>query len=234
MQALSVIAKTDGGIAIGSTAAAIVRFVYPDVAKRLRDYDVVSHTPPAKPFRGPGGAPVFWALEQTVDAAAERCGVDPVDIRAGNDSSPSRLALLNWVRSLPVWRDRARHRPRTRTSYAASGMAAGAWMYFTQPSTEVTVRTEPGGLVVSTACQDLGTGTRTVLATVVAEDLRPFAICGPRRDWRFALSERADVERQPHRRVGGAGGGRVSAAGAGSARRVRTAYFRESPHRTVR
>jgi hypothetical protein len=44
MQGLSVSATADGGIAIGSTAAAIVRFIYPDVPKRIRDYDVVSHT----------------------------------------------------------------------------------------------------------------------------------------------------------------------------------------------
>jgi xanthine dehydrogenase YagR molybdenum-binding subunit len=169
MKGLSITAQTDGGIAIGSTSAAVGRFVYPDVNKHLRDYDIVSHTPPAKPFRGPGGAPVFWALEQAVDQAAEQRRLDPIDLRAINDSNPARLALLNWVRSLPAWRDRARQRESRKRVVRGVGMAAGGWMYFTQPSTEVTVRTEPAGLVVSTACQDLGTGTRTVLATVVAE-----------------------------------------------------------------
>jgi xanthine dehydrogenase YagR molybdenum-binding subunit len=228
MQGLSVTAKADGGVAIGSTASAIVRFLYPDVPKRLRDYDIVSHTPPAKPFRGPGGAPVFWALEQTIDAAAEQRHLDPIDLRAGNDANPARIALLNWARSLPVWRDRERtQHPRTRTVRGV-GMATGTWMYFTQPSTEVTVRTEPDALVVSTACQDLGTGTRTVLATVVAEifGLAPSAVRVEIGDSRLARGPMSSGSRTA---------ASVAPAAAESARQVRdqliefaTAHFRES------
>ncbi|HSJ45752.1 MAG TPA: molybdopterin cofactor-binding domain-containing protein [Euzebyales bacterium] len=40
--------------------------------RRARDYDVVTNTPPGAPFRGPGGPPAMWALEQAVDEVAHR------------------------------------------------------------------------------------------------------------------------------------------------------------------
>nr|UXE46110.1 putative xanthine dehydrogenase molybdenum-binding subunit XdhA [uncultured bacterium] len=178
MKALALTAHTDGGTAIGSTVAAVGRFTYPAVPKHLRDYDVVSHTPPAKPFRGPGGAAAFWGMEQAIDRAAEQRGFDPIDLRATNDPNPVRMALLNWARSLPVWRERQARQASHQRVVRGVGMATGAWVYFTQPSTEVTVGTLDGELVVSTAGQDVGTGTRTVLATIVANifDVEPHAI----------------------------------------------------------
>jgi xanthine dehydrogenase YagR molybdenum-binding subunit len=112
VDAIGMTARTDGGVAIGSTVAAVCRFAYPDAARWLADYDVVSHAPPAKPFRGPGGPAAFWALEQSVDIGARRHALDPVAVRRASDADPRMAALLDWVESLPLWRARVPRRRR--------------------------------------------------------------------------------------------------------------------------
>jgi xanthine dehydrogenase YagR molybdenum-binding subunit len=47
------------------------------------------------------------------------------------------------------------------------GLAVGAWGYFIQPRSDVELSVENGHLTVGTASQDLGTGSRSVLADVV-------------------------------------------------------------------
>ncbi len=54
-------AKADSGVAVGSSTSAIFRLMYPHVPKDLQDWDIVTNTPPGKPFRGPGGPPSYWA-----------------------------------------------------------------------------------------------------------------------------------------------------------------------------
>lgn len=165
---ISMTAHTDGGVAIGSTVAAVARFAYPDVPKWLSDYDVVSHAPPARPFRGPGGPAAFWALEQAVDAAAHRQALDPVWVRRTNDSDPRTTSLLDWVETIPAWRDR-HTRSNDGRMLRGVGLAMGAWASFVHSDTHVTLSAGRSGLVVSCACQDIGTGSRTVLARAVAD-----------------------------------------------------------------
>lgn len=161
----------DGGAAVGSTSTLLLRVMYADAPKDLADYDVLTHAPSSKPFRGPGGPPAFWALEQAVDEAAARLRVDPVALRRRWDPNPARRLLYDWVEGLPAWQQRPpprRDRGRLRRGV---GVAAAGWMYFVQPSSRVELEVGPGGFVVSTACQDIGNGTRTVLARTVGERL---------------------------------------------------------------
>ena len=72
LKALSLTAHADTGAAINSTIAALARLIYPAEAKELADFDVISNLPPGAPFRGPGGPPMAFALEQAIDEAALR------------------------------------------------------------------------------------------------------------------------------------------------------------------
>ena len=80
LKALSVIAHSDAGVAVNSTVAGLARLIYPAEAKELVDNDVVSNLPPGCAFRGPGGPPMAFALEQAIDEAALRLKVDPIAI----------------------------------------------------------------------------------------------------------------------------------------------------------
>jgi len=168
---ISATSRADGGAAVGSTSTLLMRVMYADAPKDLADYDVLTHAPPSKPFRGPGGPPAFWALEQAVDEAATRLLADPIALRRRWDPNPARRLLYDWVEGLPAWKDRAKPQHDRGRLRRGVGVAVAGWMYFAQPSSRVQVDVGPQGFVVSTACQDIGNGTRTVLARTVGERL---------------------------------------------------------------
>ena len=106
LKALSLTAYADTGAAINSTLAALARLIYPAEAKELADFDVISNLPPGAPFRGPGGPPMAFALEQAIDEAALRMKVDPIALRKRWDPNPNRQRLYDWAAGLDVWRNR--------------------------------------------------------------------------------------------------------------------------------
>ncbi len=173
LKALSVIAHADTGAAINSTIAGLARLMYPAEAKELSDFDVISNLPPGAAFRGPGGPPMSFAVEQAVDEAALRLNVDPIALRKRWDPDPNRQRLYDWASGLDIWRNRtAAQGGRYRRGV---GVATGYWFYLWQPKVKVEVAVKGGHIVVSTATQDIGTGTRSVLADTVARefDLEP-------------------------------------------------------------
>jgi xanthine dehydrogenase YagR molybdenum-binding subunit len=168
IHAISMHAFADGGVAVGSTVAGLCRFPLSKVDKVLLDYDVVSHGAPAKPFRGPGGPAACWALERSLAGLCDRLGVDWSALRRNNSTSPAHDRLFDWVDSLDPWRNRERLRVSTGTVRRGIGLSFGAWGYFVQPQCGVDVSSAPNGLTIATASQDIGTGTRSVLADAVA------------------------------------------------------------------
>lgn len=175
LAALTVDAVGDGGVSIGSSAALLSALTYGRGPRRTRDFDIVTNAPPGTPFRGPGGPPAAWALEQGVDELAHRLGEDPIAVRQRWDGNDRRQRLYTWASGLPVWRERPVSGSQTGRFRRGVGVAAANWVYFVDPATAVTVRVDAGRLIVSTASQDMGTGSRTVLARAVAEvfDLQP-------------------------------------------------------------
>lgn len=178
LAALTVDTVNDGGTSIGTLTASLTMLFYGRAPRRARDYDVVTNAPPAAPFRGPGGPPAMWALEQAVDEVAHRLGEDPLTLRRRWDGNERRRRLYDRAAALPAWGDRPASGSATGRFRRGVGMAAATWAYFADPSASVTVGVEHGRLTVSTAVQDMGTGSRTVLARAVAEvfDVAPGAV----------------------------------------------------------
>ncbi|MDI1267268.1 MAG: molybdopterin-dependent oxidoreductase [bacterium] len=170
LKALSLIAHADTGAATNSTIAALARLIYPAEAKELADFDVISNLPPGAAFRGPGGPPMAFALEQAIDEAALRMNVDPIALRKRWDPDPNRQRLYDWALGLDVWRNRKTAASQTGRYRHGVGVATGYWLYLWQPGSKVEVAVKAGRLVVSSATQDIGTGTRTVLANTVARE----------------------------------------------------------------
>ena len=168
LRALRLVAYADAGVAVGSTIAGLARPIYSAPAKELLDYDVVTNVGPGAPFRGPGGPPTRLAVEQAVDEAARRLGQDPIALRRRWDPDPSRQRLYRWAQALPAWQDRAAL-PRSGRFRRGVGVAAANWLYWWRAGCQVALSVEGGRLVVSTAAQDIGTGSRSVLASAVAE-----------------------------------------------------------------
>ena len=167
--ALSASAYSDGGVAIGSSVASLMRFTLPDAPKLLLDFDVASHGAPAKPFRGPGGPAACWALERSMELLAARTGMDSLALRRLQTGGVGRQQdLWKWIAALPAWADRHQLAGSGRMR-RGRGLAIGAWGYFVQPQTDVRVFVDAGVLCVATACQDMGTGSRSVLADAVGQ-----------------------------------------------------------------
>src|SRR4051812_36090451 len=168
LKALSLTAYADTGAAINSTIAALARLIYPAEAKALADFDVISNLPPGAAFRGPGGPPMAFALEQAIDEAALRMKLDPIALRQRWDPDPNRQRLYDWACGLEVWRNAPKQQ--TGRYRRGVGVAAGYWLYLWQPGSKVELAVKGGRLVASTATQDIGTGSRTVIANTVAHE----------------------------------------------------------------
>ena len=138
----------------------------------MAQYDVFVNAGPGCAMRAPGNVQGAFALEQSVDELAEKLGVDPIALRDRIDPSAARreerrigAAHFGWSRRrLPA----ADAGPVKR----GIGMAQSFWPGIVQTSASCEVRLQRDGLVeVRSSVQDIGTGIRTVLAQVVAEEL---------------------------------------------------------------
>ena len=169
LTALSLTAYSDAGVAANNTVAGLARLIYTAGAKQLVDYDVISDLPPGSPFRGPGGPPMAFALEQAIDEAALRLSVDPIALRKRWDKNPARGRLYDWAMGLDVWKSRTPPAGDGRFRRGV-GVAAGYWLYLWQADTKAEIAVQDGRLVASLAVQDIGTGTRTVIADTLARE----------------------------------------------------------------
>jgi xanthine dehydrogenase YagR molybdenum-binding subunit len=166
--AMIAISKSDAGVAVGSAASIMIRVHHPQADLDIADYDVINNAPPGTPFRGPGGPPAYFALEQGIDALAQKRGEDPVALRRRFNHNENRERVFAWAADTPLWRERPPPQSDKGRHRRGIGLASGTWMYITEPATRVQIDASPQGIVVSTGCQDIGNGSRTVLADTVA------------------------------------------------------------------
>ena len=153
---------------------------------RTRSYKVITSLGALASFRAPGYVEGTFALEQAIDELADRMGEDPLALRrrhAARQSDPQtgkRYSLKRLLRCYDIGeKEIGWHRRRpdgTRGSAAhrrrGYGMASQLWGGSGLPPAYATVHLNPDGTaVLRCGTQDIGTGTRTVLAQIVAEEL---------------------------------------------------------------
>jgi xanthine dehydrogenase YagR molybdenum-binding subunit len=168
-----------GGIATGAGVGWAAERMYPSPHFKGAQYDVFTNASPGAAFRAPGMPQAMFALEQLVDELAERLGQDPIGLRdvidADDEGSLERAARkverklgaerAGWVQ---------RHKPGADAGPVKRGlgMAQVLWGRFVDPAASAEVRIHKDGSVeLRSGVADLGTGTRTVLAMIVAEEL---------------------------------------------------------------
>jgi len=167
--AMNLTALADSGVAVSNNIGLLWRIAYHQVPMHIEDFDVVTNGPPGKPFRGPGGPQAHWSLETLIDEAALELGEDPLALRKRWDPNPHRQRLYGWAEALPTWSGRGQVAADTGRYRRGVGLAGAVWFYLVQPSTECQLTVGPDGIVVSTACQDMGNGSRSVPAWTAAE-----------------------------------------------------------------
>jgi xanthine dehydrogenase YagR molybdenum-binding subunit len=151
---------------------------------RTLDENVAINAGRARAMRAPGFPQGAWALEQAMDALADKLGMDPVALRLANVPKVSQKRGNQPYTSTGLaeclaegakqfgWSE-ARKRPKgdgpIRKGY---GVASGMWGYGGGPPATVVVKLFSDGSVnVNTGAADIGTGTKTVMSQVVAEEL---------------------------------------------------------------
>lgn len=167
IHALHLRTRNDGGVNVGQFPSVFVRLAYPGAPMSLHDYDIVTTTPPAAPFRGPSAPAALFAVETAIDELAERLDSDPIELRSKWSPRPARSRLYRWASELEVWRGRRPPGPgRHRTGL---GVAFATWFSGHDPETAATVSLENGRLVAACGIQDMGQGSREVLRAAVAD-----------------------------------------------------------------
>lgn len=163
---------TSGNGQGGANAANSALYDIPN--RRIEQWGVSTHTGIGRAFRAPGHPQGIFALESLVDEFATALGMDPLDVRRMNDRHPVRR--LEW----PIGAKRigwAANRRKVAGSDPGPvkrglGCAGGVWGNFGGGNWRIDVAVaRDGSVVVSSGVQDIGTGTKTVLAAIVAEEL---------------------------------------------------------------
>ena len=145
---------------------------------------VYTNTGPACAFRAPGYLEGTFALESAMDELADALGMDPLELRVKNyadrnqprDMPYSQKHLLESYRSgsdAIGWADRcATPRQVPSGTVRGIGVATQGWGGGGSPPSYALMRLNPDGTFdLMTGTHDLGTGTKTVMTQIAAEEL---------------------------------------------------------------
>jgi len=168
---------------IGSTLTRLYRC--PNV--RYEGYLVYTNTPVAGAFRGYGGPQGYFALECHMDAVARALGMDPLQFKLKNAVGQGDIDRgTGWTITSDGLRECAEKgaerigwgklRRQTGTRRRGVGMAWVMWESGGRPhgvelSSVIVKMNEDGKATVLTGCPEIGTGTLTAIAQIVAEEL---------------------------------------------------------------
>jgi CO/xanthine dehydrogenase Mo-binding subunit len=149
---------------------------------RTVEHGAKLNLPPMAAFRAPGFVEGTWSLECALDKLAAELGVDPLELRRRNHAEvdtmngrpfSSKELLECYRRAEPHWERRHEVRARSDETWKRGlGLASQIWYGGGGPPSYAWVRLGSDGRAnVVTAMQDIGTGTRTAMAMIAAEEL---------------------------------------------------------------
>jgi CO/xanthine dehydrogenase Mo-binding subunit len=196
IQRLTAAAKSDGTLvalggefinAIGfsgwsASTEGPMKMLYACDNVRTVQYPVKLNLPPMAAFRAPGFVEGTFALECLLDEVAAKLDLDPLELRRRNYASSDRVedrpfSSKNleecYRRAEPHWAKREEVRARSNGPWKHGvGLASQIWYGGGGPPSYAWIRLGADGRVqVVTAMQDIGTGTRTAMAQIAAEEL---------------------------------------------------------------
>jgi len=174
------------GVASTFYTGTLQTVTYDIPAYRFEGCRVFTNKPPCGPKRGHGTPQPRFALELHLEKIAHDLGLDPAAMKRSNFVKPMTRAV-NWLRITSCGLDECAERVieasgyRNRTRRRGHGMGfaissylsgAGTAIYWNDmPHSEVQIKVDRGGVTVYCGAMDIGQGSDTVLATIVAEEL---------------------------------------------------------------
>jgi xanthine dehydrogenase YagR molybdenum-binding subunit len=167
----------------GSNTPGIYQRLYKCPNVRTEQWPLHTNTGPAVAFRAPGYVEAAWALEQAMDMLARELRIDPLELRLKNyaETDQKRDKPFTQPDSLRHCYETASERfgwrayqkpPPNGPKRRGVGIAAHEWGGSGYPPAYAWVKLNADGTAdVVTGTQDIGTGTRTALTQVAAEEL---------------------------------------------------------------
>ncbi len=160
------------GVALGAGVGRVAQALYECPNFATEQYDVYTHAGPGAAWRAPGNVQGAYGVEQAVDEIAEKLGIDPLAYRDIIDKSEIRKVERQKGAELFGWSRRKAPGSDKGPIKKGMGLAQSTWPRFVSLDSTTEVRLMRGGAVeIRSSVQDIGTGTKTVLGQVVAEEL---------------------------------------------------------------
>jgi len=161
--------QTEGG---GGGAEIPQPYIYHVPNIRVKQHGVNINAGSARAFRAPGHPPASFGMESILDELAVKMNIDPVELRLKNDPSEIRRKEYQLGAERFGWKQKYRQPGSSpgpiKTGVGCAGATWGGGGHGTQAEAQVN---PDGSVEIRCGTQDLGTGTRTVIAVVAAEML---------------------------------------------------------------
>jgi xanthine dehydrogenase YagR molybdenum-binding subunit len=169
--AIQLISFGTAGCGTGAGCAGPASNLYKWASLHTEENDVFINAGPAAAFRAPGHPQGAFALEQSIDELAARLNMEPLDLRDRIDENPVRRVQRQIVRESAIWKSR---NPRPNADPGpikrGIGLSQSVWYRHLSLNCAAEVRVhKDGSLEVLSAVQDIGSGIKTVLAQILAE-----------------------------------------------------------------
>jgi xanthine dehydrogenase YagR molybdenum-binding subunit len=192
-------AATGGG---GGGAGFPAPYIYRVENTRVKQATVAIDAGSSRSFRAPGHPPASFGMESIMDELAVKLGMDPVELRIKNDNSETRKKEYRLAAERFGWKDKYKKPGSSpgpiKTGVGCAGATWGGGGRGTKAEAQIN---SDGSVEIRCGTQDLGTGTKTVIALIAADifGLKPSQITVRIGDTRFPPS-------------GGSGGSTTSAS----------------------
>ena len=171
LTAIHLVSYGTAGVGTGAGTAGPATNLYKCPNLLTEEYDVFVNAGPGAAFRAPGHPQGCFAFEQAIDEVAVKLEMDPLAFREKIDASPARKAERQVILERTNWRNRRPAASDTGPIKHGMGIAQSVWYRFVSMDSSCEVRVSRDGSVeLMSAVQDLGTGTKTMLAIIVAEE----------------------------------------------------------------
>ena len=177
-----VVEQTSTVAEFAEQTAVVTRMLYASPSRRTTHRLVPLNLPTPSWMRAPGECPGMFALESALDELAERCGLDPIELRLRNEpdvdpETGNRFSTRNLVACLGRGRNGsagttgARDAARDGRGRIGFGVASSTYPALRAPSTAFAAVEDDGTFLIRIGAADVGTGARTALAQIAADTL---------------------------------------------------------------
>jgi xanthine dehydrogenase YagR molybdenum-binding subunit len=172
-----------GAYGWGAFVGGPARMLYKCPNVLTEEFTVFTNTAPNSAFRAPGFVEGTFALESAIDDLAAKLNIDPLELRLKNYADEEQTEGVRYSSKgldkayqlgaqIFDWSGRGKRRVTIGSRVKGFGMASQIWWGAGGPPAYATIKLSANGTAtVLTGTQDLGTGTRTILAQIAAEEL---------------------------------------------------------------